>query len=327
MWKSYSHEVDDFSHVGEVRRAAVSLAEGLDLDEVRAGKLAIIVTELASNIVKHAGRGEIILTVTATSLEILALDKGPGIPNMLESLQDGYSTGGTAGNGLGAIKRMASEFGHYSRPGQGTVFHASFRKDGSDPALDLLGGLAVPLKGESVCGDTWAFVKTEEGLRIMVADGLGHGLPAYEASQQAATVFKEQGRISPQESLQLLHNSLRSTRGAAVSIADVDFGKQIVNFCGVGNVLGTLSDMASSKSLIAHNGTVGVQVRKIQSFPYPWNTDALLVIHSDGVTGHFNFKDYPGLSFKHPQLIAGVIYRDHQRVNDDSTVVVVRRPA
>ena len=57
-------------------------------------------------------------------VEILALDKGPGIRDLERSLRDGYSTAGGAGTGLGAISRLSSEFDVYSPPGKGTALLA-----------------------------------------------------------------------------------------------------------------------------------------------------------------------------------------------------------
>ncbi|HXH29687.1 MAG TPA: ATP-binding SpoIIE family protein phosphatase [Bacteriovoracaceae bacterium] len=324
MWKSTLYEIHDSSQVGEVRRAAVICAMDLGFDEVQCGKLAIIMTELSTNILKHAHEGEIIITTTATSVEILAIDQGPGLNNVMESFTDGFSTTGTAGNGLGAVKRLASCFDVYSSPGKGSVFHVSFRKEKFDPALRFVGGVSIAFKGETLCGDSWTYRPQESGIKIMVADGLGHGLEAFEASFLAVETFQRQGKISTEENINGLHSLLRSTRGAAVSIADIDFEKAVVHFCGVGNVLGSIVSPGSVKRLITHNGTAGVQLRKVQAMTYPWDKDAILVIHSDGLRSHFNLKDYPGLLLRHPQLIAGVLFRDYKRVSDDSTVVVVR---
>src|SRR3954468_24463994 len=118
--------VHEASQVGDARRQAVRLAERVGMNESDRGKVAIIATELANNLVRHAGaagNGEIGLRLLAhaegNGVEILAIDKGPGMADVGRCLQDGYSTGGTAGQGLGAVRRLASDFDVTSIVGKG----------------------------------------------------------------------------------------------------------------------------------------------------------------------------------------------------------------
>jgi anti-sigma regulatory factor (Ser/Thr protein kinase) len=53
--------INDPSQVGEARRAATNCAQAEGLDEEDAGKLALIVAEAATNLIKHAGGGEILI--------------------------------------------------------------------------------------------------------------------------------------------------------------------------------------------------------------------------------------------------------------------------
>ncbi|MHB1225287.1 MAG: ATP-binding protein, partial [Gemmatimonadaceae bacterium] len=112
--------VDDSSKVGEVRRAADGLAVAARLSETERGTLAIVVTEATSNVARHAPGGRILLRAVgepgAAGVELLALDSGPGITNVGRAMEDGFSSAGTAGRGLGAIRRMAADFDLYSRP-------------------------------------------------------------------------------------------------------------------------------------------------------------------------------------------------------------------
>src|SRR5687767_2166116 len=90
------HAIDDRSQIGEARRAAIDLAARLGFDEVARGKIALSVTEAATNILKHAGHGRILLRALSHQrvggLEVLALDRGPGIADVAASLQDGQSS-------------------------------------------------------------------------------------------------------------------------------------------------------------------------------------------------------------------------------------------
>ena len=117
---------------------------------------------------------------------------------------------------------------------------------------------------------------------------------------------------------------MRSTRGAAVSVTEMLWDRRILRYAGVGNISGRIFSGDALRNMVSHNGTVGLEARKIVEFTYPWPEDGLLIMHSDGLATHWNLDDYPGLRGRDPALIAGVLFRDHNRVRDDSTVVVIR---
>lgn len=315
--------IDDSSISGEIRRTIHNWSVDLGLDEIKSGAVSIVINELVTNILKHAHRGEVICTMDDRSLSIIALDKGHGIENIMEALRDGFSSSGTAGTGLGAVKRLASEFDIFSRPGSGTVVLAKFNLADKDPSQFESFGFSLPVKGEIVSGDDWADKKIGF-YKILVADGLGHGLMAHEAARAAVTTFIDSRDSNLLDEVNLLHLALRSTRGAAVAVAQVDPENKILEYCGLGNIVGTIVSKTGTKKLISYNGTAGHQLRKIQSLPYPFEKDSILVMHSDGLSTNWNVLDYPGLIIKHPLIIAGVLYRDFSRGTDDVTVVVGR---
>jgi serine phosphatase RsbU (regulator of sigma subunit) len=250
--------------------------------------------------------------------------------NVAQCLRDGYSTAGSSGTGLGAVSRLAGAFDIYSAPDRGTAVFARVGNNGSH-ARDRLetGGINVPARHEIVCGDAWMARHTAAGGTVMVADGLGHGLLAAEAAAEASRLFVGSWN-NPTDYLQRADGALRKTRGAAVAMAQIDLDRAEGRYVGVGNIAGTIiggDGVGGTRSLVSHNGTVGVEVRKIQEFVYPWGADALLVMHSDGLTSRWRLEEYPGLVVKHPGLIAGVLYRDHTRGSDDVTVVVARERA
>jgi hypothetical protein len=80
----------------------------------------------------------------------------------------------------------------------------------------------------------------------------------------------------------------------------------------------------SGGSMVSHNGTVGAEMRKVQEFVYPWPKGAAVIMHSDGIATHWDLANYPGLASRRAPVIAGVLYRDHHRLRDDATVLVVR---
>jgi anti-sigma regulatory factor (Ser/Thr protein kinase) len=325
--------VTEISQVAETRRAATALARQLVFEEAGIGKVALIVTEAATNLAKHATRGEILLYALQSGqiggIQILALDKGPGLANAARALRDGYSTTGSPGTGLGAIKRLATSFDIHSVPGVGTALLArlwSKPLSATPPLLLEVGALSLPKPGEDVCGDRWAVAYLPERTLMLVADGLGHGPGAADASLEAVRTFHEHTALTPVAIVEAIHAALRSTRGAAVAVTEIAPSHEAVRFAGVGNISGVVLTSQGSRQMVSHNGIAGHSARKIQEFTYPWASDALLVLYSDGLVTHLEPERYPGLLKRHPDLIAATLYRDYARGRDDVSVVVAREP-
>lgn len=332
MRESIAIAITESSQTGEARRAALALASRLGFKETERGKVGIVVSEAANNLVQHAHGGVLLLRAierhSTIGIEILALDKGAGMADVEVYLQDGFSTAGTSGNGLGAIRRLSNLFEIYSIPGAGTALLAHLWADSTVPQpseLTLeLGVVCLPKRGEDVSGDAWASQTDDQHSLLLVADGLGHGPAAATASSAAVRALQEHHQRSPHAIVEAAHAALRSTRGAVLAIAEIDFEQHSVRFAGVGNIAASIHSFDQHHSLVSYNGTVGHEVRKIQEFTYPWYTNGLLIMHSDGLGTQWRLDRYPGLSQKHPSLIAGVLFRDFNRERDDVTVLVAR---
>lgn len=323
--------ISESSQAGEARRLALTLATKLGFNDTERGKVGIVVTEVANNLVRHAKEGSIVLQTIENQehwgIEILSLDKGPGMANITECLQDGFSSTGTPGNGLGAIRRLSTRFEIHSALGIGTAILAQLWAEAelSQPTSKLqFGAVCLPKPGQSVSGDHWASIESSDRSLLLVVDGLGHGGLAAEAASAAVRVFRENGQKSPKALIETMHQSLRRTRGAALAIAEINFDQQTVQYAGVGNIAGTILSIAGTSRMVSHNGTVGHEIRKIQEFSYPWTSESTLIMHSDGLSNHWQVNRYLGLIAKHPSLIAGILYRDFSRDRDDVAVVVAR---
>jgi anti-sigma regulatory factor (Ser/Thr protein kinase) len=325
------------SDIASVRRHARQLTDRLGFDETLAGQLAIIVTEAATNILKHAGHGTLILTLSERAgrqaIEVLALDQGEGVANLSQSLRDGISTTGTPGNGLGAIRRMSQEFDAYSVPGKGAAFYACVIGAAPANATEHMhagrmqcGVICVPVAGEEECGDAWAVRAEGDSIMMMVADGLGHGPDAALASSAAVRVFDQTPATAPAALIEKMHLAMRATRGAAVAVGRLDLQANAIRFAGIGNISATVIDHGARRQLVSHNGIVGNNMRKVQEFEQPWPADGLglYIMCSDGISTQWDLQNYPGLQYCHPALIAGILFRDFARGRDDATVLVVK---
>jgi hypothetical protein len=257
-------------------------------------------------------------------LQVLGLDRGRGIANVGESLRDGYSTAGSAGTGLGAVRRLASAFDIYSQPAAGTAVFAEIAPPRRAAASFEIGGVSLPARGETACGDGWAVTADGRRTSVLVVDGLGHGILAAEASREAIRSFQATTAERPRERLEAIHLALKATRGAAVAVAEIDPVQAQVCFAGIGNIAGVIVADGTTRHCVSHNGIAGHDVRRLGAFSYPWPADGVLVMHSDGIMSRWDLSKYPGLARRHPALVAGVLYRDFQRGRDDATVVVAR---
>jgi len=326
--------VSEPTQVGEARRAASRLATDHDLDETAVGRVAIIVTELGNNLWRHAAKGRLLVGCRRTDegcrLEVIAIDSGPGM-DIARCLRDGYSSGGTPGTGLGAVQRLSTDFSAFSMPEKGSVILSrtwvpSSSAAGATPARARFAhaGICLAAPGETVSGDAWDIRIADGRATVIVADGLGHGPVAAEAAAEALKVFAT-ATGSPSAILERAHPLMRSTRGAAVSIAELDANANAITYAGAGNISGRMISGVEDRSLMSQHGTLGVQIRKLQDVRYDWPEHSLVVLHSDGLVTRWNLKDAGGLFQCDPAVIAGWLLRDHTRGHDDVTVVVLKR--
>ena len=317
--------------MGEARRTAMTLANACACSEIESANAGLITTELANNLVKFAKDGQLILHWLSTEhgdcLEILSIDRGPGMKDVGKCLRDGFTTAGTPGNGLGAVQRLSHQFDIFSQVPQGTVIMSRIYRGGmpvmTAPRLQW-GVYCRPAPYESVCGDSWRIDASSSRVRLMVADGLGHGPSAAEAAEAAAYTFEQDQTQSPVQFLTAAHQNLIGTRGAAVAVAHVDTENGRVQYAGVGNISGNIVSGEVSRGLFTSNGTVGAQFRKAQLMEYTIPSGALLVMHSDGLQNRWSLTGYPGIQNRHPSVVAATLARDFRRGPDDATILILR---
>jgi hypothetical protein len=160
---------------------------------------------------------------------------------------------------------------------------------------------------------------------VMVADGLGHGFEASQASLEAVRILRNNPDVAPGNLIDLVHRALRSSRGAAVAVARIDIAQGMITFSGLGNVTAQIyAGSERQQHLVSVNGTAGHRAGRIREFTYTWPVGGLLLMHSDGLATAANIESHPALALHDPTLIAGVLYRDFSRGHDDATVVVAK---
>lgn len=308
------------------RRAAERVADQLGFSERNTADLSIVVAEAAANLVKHARDGVMLVrparTIEQAGVEIIAIDRGPGMADVARSIGDGHSTAGTLGIGLGAIVRQSSWSDMHSVPGKGTVLVAQVWP--ADPPATWASGLTRPLTGEPVSGDAYAIKESDGRRQLLMVDGLGHGGLAAAAASEAVRAFAETPVASPAAVVETLHRRLSHTRGAALAVAELTAG--VVRYAGLGNIAGTVLTLGGRRGMVSLPGIAGHQRRQIREFDYPLDPDAIVLLHSDGVVDRWNPADYPGLLSHSPAVIAATVLRDAGTRRDDAGVLVGRLP-
>jgi anti-sigma regulatory factor (Ser/Thr protein kinase) len=327
--------VERATDTAEARRRAATLAQQAGFDADHASRVAIVATELATNIVKHTDRGELIaqryrIDAATSGVELIALDAGPGIADLARARADGFSTAGSPGTGLGAIARLADLVSVYTRPGQGTVMLTRLApprgRDAGAPAAGFeIAAIAAPCPGEIECGDAWAAAPVRDRrCRLMVVDGSGHGAPAAVAARAATAQFEAKPGLGPVELITEMHRALGHTRGAAAGVAEIDRDAGLVRFAGLGNIAATVIRPDGRHGLVSSGGTLGHTWRTVREYSDPIAVTATIILHSDGIATRWQLDSYPGLEVCHAGVIAAVLYRDFRRGHDDATVLVAK---
>jgi anti-sigma regulatory factor (Ser/Thr protein kinase) len=321
--------VEDASAVVACRNAGLAMASRLHFPAARADALALAVTEAASNLHKHARQGALLLSVNrdadAPGIELVTIDSGPGLRDVGAAMQDGHSTAGTLGIGLGAIRRLADFCDLYSVPGHGTALVARFwpvsREPVSREPAIRSAGLIRPIAGEVECGDAFGVLRTDDAVTAVLCDGLGHGPLAAAAAAAALAAVLGEPASEPVTLLERAHRRMSGTRGGAVAVVQVSGPR--ARFAGLGNVAAFILSAGSRKSMLSVPGIAGYQARAFRQFEYEVPPGAAVILHSDGISSRWEAAAVPGVETKDPLLIAAVLLAEAGIHRDDAGVLVL----
>ncbi len=314
-----------------LRARLLSVAERIGFPELQRQNMALVASELASNIVKHAdGRGFIqVWAQPGPTLDVVALDYGPGIPDLHAAMADGYSTAQTLGKGLGSVARLSDRWDIFTREPnpppvrkwQGTAVLARFSHD-AGPIADA-GVYSRSLADERYNGDRIFIFQDRVCMRWLHADGLGSGEMAQEATAPlgGALLTGE----SPLGVLRVADSQLRKTRGAVALAGELRYGKSTVEMAGVGDLhahLIDLDDPDSKEQLVFSPGTLGREYKQPKEQRTWFNSRGLVITASDGIRRNWDANTFPGLFFRDPQLVAYVLGNIMGRMSDDQSLLV-----
>lgn len=318
--------IDHYSAVHLAAATARSVAQRCGLPGAMPDRAAVLASELASNLDKHAKDGALYIQPLplGAGLEVLAADRGPGMPELGRCLADGYTTTGTLGAGLGAVRRIATEFTIRTQVGAGTLVCARLALPGQpQPVCRDAGLISLPADGEQDCGDAGAVVEDGAHRTAIVVDGLGHGPQAADAAQTALRAFAAAPDQPLPQLLATLHRALRHTRGAAVGLLRLYAAH--AEFCGIGNVRAlAVSPQGVHHRLTAQPGVVGWKMPALRTHTIPLPAGTTAVLHSDGITPQW--AQAPSLFVLRlpPPLLVSTVAHGHRSGRDDATVLAVK---
>jgi anti-sigma regulatory factor (Ser/Thr protein kinase) len=330
-----SYRVEERSFVSYVKREIHSQVSHSHFSEARVGEIDIIVSELCSNLIKHAGSGELLYRVynvgeSDSRFEILCIDKGPGMADVPRMMKDGMSTTNTLGQGLGAIERLSTVSQVYSIPGSGTIMYSLVSTEEVKyvprSGIDVdIRALNVNKPREVVCGDGYRIKRADAQVRIFFGDGLGHGEHAKEAVDRAGDFFLSCREEDPVSIIRLMHEQIRHTRGLVGTVAICDLKKGEWSICGVGNILGRMYSGVTYRNYMSYNGTVGMNIpNSMKASVYIIEKNQHLILCSDGIRTRWDLNRFPSIFKYDNTLLAAALYSDFTRGNDDSSILIAK---
>ena len=338
-------EIDSDADVGVCRRKSVSLAGQLGFDDVKTGEVAILVSELVTNVLKHGGgEGRIMICQlkdeeNRKAIEIWCCDNGNGIPDLEKAMHDGFTNKQTLGIGLGTIRRFSDIFevdpklietvnsidykplSNYKHCLRIVKWIPENRWKGTNRSL-ITGAASRCIPGETLNGDSYVICNLSSDKTIAaIIDGLGHGKDAHMASN----IIKEQILLKSElplvELINYTHQAARGTRGAVIGLVYINIETSKLYFVGIGNIEGFVLSPSGKKSLISYGGILGHNIRTPQIFEFPFSIGDLVCLYSDGINTRWNSDD---INWKeHPQKIADFLINNYSRLNDDATVLII----
>jgi anti-sigma regulatory factor (Ser/Thr protein kinase) len=330
MHKSF--KASDRSYTAIIKKDIHKMVVEAGFPPKKTDEIDIIIAEITSNINKYGKDGELLVMIHPDPqqmyLEVIAIDNGPGMHEPLRMMEDGVSTTGTLGQGLGAIKRLSDKFEVFSIRHWGTVLLARVYskttpgiRNSSRPEFRHI---IVAKPGEEMCGDGCVIEHTATQVKVLLGDGLGHGPEAHKAVAAAGAVFRESRETSPTALIREMHQAVKRTRGLVGSIVVIDLLAKRGWISGIGNIAVKSFSASQSRNHICYNGIIGLNIPGTMKDQDLLTGDAnqYIVLCSDGIRSQWDITKYPGLLKYDLSMLAAVIYKDFARKTDDMSVVV-----
>jgi serine phosphatase RsbU (regulator of sigma subunit) len=189
-----------------------------------------------------------------------------------------------------------------------------------------LGIASRAIPGESEIGDMCVIEHLEDGLLIAVVDGLGHGAEAASVAKAAAEIISSHAEESVISILRRCHDRLKDTRGAVMSVAEVNSRDETITWLAVGNIEGMLvrddpRAVPPYEAIVQRSGVVGYRIPPLHASMVSLMKGDTIVMTTDGIaTGFVEALRTAATA----QEIADTICSRYAKENDDALVLVAR---
>jgi anti-sigma regulatory factor (Ser/Thr protein kinase) len=325
--------VSDRSYFAIIKKELHLLTSTLGFSPGKVGEVDIVVAEIITNLVKHAGGGKLLVKLIedreVPGIELISVDNGPGMVDVSRMVADGVSTKNTLGNGLGAMKRLSEIFQVYSLKNSGTVILCRIYKHelpvAKENTIAEIKSLTLPKNGEKECGDGFHSITNNKEIRLFMGDGLGHGPDAALAVQTGIQAFAECMHPDPAEVVRHIHASVKKTRGLVGTVGILNFQKRKWDFCGVGNIQTKINSNISSGGYMPYNGIIGMNIpQTLKSREFNYEPGQHIIMCSDGIKSRWDTLKYPSIIRYDISLMAALIWKDFSRTTDDISIAICK---
>lgn len=322
---------------GDIARAGDrvrQLAELIGFTRGEIEEIVLAVSELASNLVRHAGGGLISLSTLQAGeragVQIESADNGPGITDIERALTDGFSTAGGLGNGLGTVNRLMDRLDFHQPTARGLRIVCQRwvrpRSKHSFRRLDC-GAATRACRSAQENGDAFVIKQWADQALLGVIDGLGHGPSAHKAAHAARSYVEHHFDQPFRDLFRGVERACRATRGVVMGLARVELTRSVAIISVVGNVEVRLLGISPPPRIAIRRGILGSHAPEVVAEENPWGPGAVLIMHSDGVQARWHARDYADLSAEAPALVARRLLQTFGKAEDDATVLVAKNSA
>jgi anti-sigma regulatory factor (Ser/Thr protein kinase) len=313
-----------------------AVSQRMGFAATRREHMELVIHEIVTNQAKYAGGHGLVQIweqhAPEPSLHLFALDYGPGVANLPAALEDGYTSGGTLGKGLGPVRRLADRHDFYTLP-QGMVSQAPWHglsvwaqfclTKPTQPVGTQVGIYLRAYQDNIHNGDRLCLEQHDwQQVRWLHLDGLGHGEEAEVGTEGACEAFAHSASV--EQAMRNLGAQLTGTRGAVAMACEIDLPSGQGKICGVGDMAAYLMVNGTRRTITFAPGVLGHAHRQIDSVDFEFPSHALLLTASDGIRRSWEANDLPGLWRTHPQLIAFFLGEVVGRHNDDRSLLAFR---
>jgi anti-sigma regulatory factor (Ser/Thr protein kinase)/serine/threonine protein phosphatase PrpC len=316
---------------GMAQETAREIMQKLGFAVQPAENVVLVVTELASNLVRRARHGTLALRLMDSGervgIEVETEDHGPGRIDPAQAFQQGEAAGGGLEAGLETAKRLMDETEISSTAGLGTRIlcrrwlHPKAYASIVHPWQ--IGVATRPFDQSPANGDAFVIHEGNGHLLAGVIDGLGHGELAQQAALAAQAYVQSHYELPLDELFSGASRACHGTRGVVMALARFE-SPTTITFASLGNVEMRAWSGTERFDFAVQRGFLGAQESHVEVRQHRWEPNWMLVLHSDGLRAQWQWSDFPGLELAPPQAVANQLLKVLAKEHDDATVVAVK---